>query len=189
MMPDEFAFPPRLTEYHRNNLPAQYPSCQTWLSQSGYCQPPELVPSQTPLANVFYLPEVPLYAPVPLPSYPPLLSCPDPHDPRSYVTMAPERISRTSSPQVSFSPPSGSTSGPDPGCQTQQQGILDVYVNAPQLTFPTPSELLTELTARDTAATQVRVEPEPEKKNETQRKARQRAVAESIGFQPTDPWV
>ncbi|EPQ60758.1 hypothetical protein GLOTRDRAFT_124506 [Gloeophyllum trabeum ATCC 11539] len=56
-------------------------------------------------------------------------------------------------------------------------------------TFPTPSELLTDLTARE-AAVQAHTElPEPAggAKVETQRKARQRVVAENVGFVPTDP--
>jgi hypothetical protein len=66
----------------------------------------------------------------------------------------------------------------------QQPSLLDDY---PQLMFPTPSELLHDLTAHDDAVAQARDETDLETKYESQRKARQRALAESIGFTPTDP--
>jgi hypothetical protein len=47
--------------------------------------------------------------------------------------------------------------------------------------FPTPSELLNDLAAQDDAAVSA------DNKHESQRKARQRALAESVGFTPTDP--
>lgn len=60
----------------------------------------------------------------------------------------------------------------------KQPSLLDDY---PQLMFPTPSELLNDLTtAKDDAAA-------TGDKHESQRKARQRALAESVGFTPTDP--
>jgi hypothetical protein len=84
--------------------------------------------------------------------------------------------------------------------------ILDYYANAPQMLFPTPSELLTDLstptaqisatslpTQREQSQTSERsIEapvstPPNTSKTESQRKARQRAVAEEIGFIPTDP--
>ncbi|KAG6842601.1 hypothetical protein C0991_000127 [Blastosporella zonata] len=46
-------------------------------------------------------------------------------------------------------------------------------------TFPTPSAMLSELAAT--------TRPHSEPKNETVRKARRRAMAQSIGFVPTDP--
>ncbi|TFK57222.1 hypothetical protein OE88DRAFT_1730617 [Heliocybe sulcata] len=66
---------------------------------------------------------------------------------------------------------------------------LDPLVPVNFNTFPTPSELLTDLTAREAAAQGHTEFPEPAggPKVETQRKARQRAVAESVGFVPTDP--
>lgn len=66
----------------------------------------------------------------------------------------------------------------------QQPSLLDDY---PQLMFPTPSELLHDLAAHDDAVAQNREENDPETRHESQRKARQRALAESIGFTPTDP--
>ncbi|KAG1833873.1 hypothetical protein EV424DRAFT_1296132, partial [Suillus variegatus] len=91
--------------------------------------------------------------------------------------------------------------------------ILDYYANAPQLLFPTPSELLTDLstpsaqipttlsassslshqTQREQSQSSERSTEPPTSaapntsKTESQRKARQRAVAEEIGFIPTDP--
>ncbi|KAG1783881.1 hypothetical protein EV702DRAFT_946136, partial [Suillus placidus] len=86
--------------------------------------------------------------------------------------------------------------------------ILDYYANAPQLLFPTPSELLTDLStpSAQISATLSSSLPHPTQsqssernneapvstapntsKTESQRKARQRAVAEEIGFIPTDP--
>ena len=58
------------------------------------------------------------------------------------------------------------------------------YEDPVQITFPTPSELLVELSGRSSNADPLRVE----KKSET-RKARRRAVAKSVGFDPTDPFV
>jgi len=66
----------------------------------------------------------------------------------------------------------------------QQPSLLDDY---PQLMFPTPSELLHDLAVHDDAVAQNREENDPETRHESQRKARQRALAESIGFTPTDP--
>ena len=114
---------------------------------------------------------------------------------------------------------------------------IALYVDMPQKTFPTPCELLSELTARDQLADTAlpyplrsatdhanhpqdfacgssgRVSPlspaaeaftldadaaskasrrgrvHPVKKPETQRKAHFRAIAENIGFKPTDPYV
>ncbi|KAH7883650.1 hypothetical protein F5I97DRAFT_1782108, partial [Phlebopus sp. FC_14] len=75
----------------------------------------------------------------------------------------------------------------------------------PQLLFPTPSELLTDLAAsaplpRPPSRSEPHLDhtplqsspqhsPDPPlaNKSESQRKARQRAVAEEIGFTPTDP--
>jgi len=77
------------------------------------------------------------------------------------------------------------TPSPERTLLTVQPNLLDVYANAPRTTFPTPSELLTYITSRDPLGNMI--PPDSEKKVETQRKARQRAVAESIGFPPTDP--
>ncbi|KAF8843976.1 hypothetical protein BDN67DRAFT_1000510 [Paxillus ammoniavirescens] len=101
--------------------------------------------------------------------------------------------------------------------------MLDYYAAAPQLLFPTPSELLTDLASASVSPSsyhrlpshqqglpeiqshtqspplsQTSRQQTPEdastvppgsaaNKTESQRKARQRAVAEEIGFTPTDP--
>ncbi|KAH7915824.1 hypothetical protein BJ138DRAFT_1054046 [Hygrophoropsis aurantiaca] len=95
--------------------------------------------------------------------------------------------------------------------------LLDYYSTSSQMLFPTPSELLTDLATFDTHSrvsdpvVTPAVLPAPEaspsaqvhtdlselsengsaatnvNKTESQRKARQRAVAEEIGFTPTDP--
>lgn len=94
---------------------------------------------------------------------------------------------------------------------TSNTNVLDYYTNAPQFLFPTPSELLTDLSA---ASAPISTVPPPSlahptqhahsqssehsieapasvapaaNKAESQRKARQRAIAEEIGFIPTDP--
>ncbi|KZT30446.1 hypothetical protein NEOLEDRAFT_9900 [Neolentinus lepideus HHB14362 ss-1] len=74
--------------------------------------------------------------------------------------------------------------------QSVSSGVdLDPVVSVNFTTFPTPSELLTDLTAREAAAQAhpELSEPSGGPKVESQRKARQRAVAESVGFVPTDP--
>ncbi|KAF8898675.1 hypothetical protein BD779DRAFT_29216 [Infundibulicybe gibba] len=61
----------------------------------------------------------------------------------------------------------------------------DFVVRPPQRTFPTPSELLIDMaTAKES---EISAEPASSKKPETARKARRRAMARSIGFEPTDP--
>ncbi|KAH9082070.1 hypothetical protein EDB83DRAFT_2310318 [Lactarius deliciosus] len=66
--------------------------------------------------------------------------------------------------------------------------LLQVYANAPRETFPTPSELLNKATSRHKSInTPAKPGRKPEKKVETQRKALQRVLEESIGFSPTDP--
>lgn len=77
--------------------------------------------------------------------------------------------------------------------------VLDYY---PQPLFPTPSELLSNITnppdsrvySPPPPQTSRHQSPDPDtaaapavNKSESQRKARQRAIAEEIGFTPTDP--
>ncbi|KAG6879716.1 hypothetical protein C0992_012564 [Termitomyces sp. T32_za158] len=57
----------------------------------------------------------------------------------------------------------------------------------PPTTFPTPSAMLTELSAHPRPPSLMVQTSEP--KNETARKARRRAMAQTIGFEPTDPYV
>jgi hypothetical protein len=81
---------------------------------------------------------------------------------------------------INAPPPPPSPPPPPPPPQQQQQ----------QQTFLTPSGLLGELAAQDnTNATKTCTQSISEKRSETARKARQRAMANSIGFVPTDPWV
>lgn len=83
---------------------------------------------------------------------------------------------------------------PDKKMQSQfpkQPSLLDDY---PQLMFPTPSELLNHISVRDdnaaTASTGIVGEdPDSDSKYQSQRKARLRALARSVGFTPTDPLV
>lgn len=97
--------------------------------------------------------------------------------------------------------------------------MLDYYVATSQQLFPTPSELLSNINhrqqshQRDVAESRPYIQPSPPppppqtsrqqspddsstaplnsaiNKTESQRKARQRAIAEEIGFTPTDPYV
>jgi hypothetical protein len=68
--------------------------------------------------------------------------------------------------------------------------LLQVYANVPRETFPTPSELLNKATSKQkSVSTSIKPGRKAEKKVETQRKALQRVLQESIGFSPTDPYV
>ncbi|KAG6902906.1 hypothetical protein C0995_010076 [Termitomyces sp. Mi166 len=58
----------------------------------------------------------------------------------------------------------------------------------PPTTFPTPSAMLTELAVNVRPPSLMPVQTS-EPKNETARKARRRAMAQTIGFEPTDPDV
>ena len=84
---------------------------------------------------------------------------------------------------------------------------LDMYLDAPQEFFPTPSELLADMNARDQAArsdtepsdtssaksatpsAKRKREPSPKPENLNQRKAYFRAVSDNVGFTITDPSV
>lgn len=69
---------------------------------------------------------------------------------------------------------------------------LDDY---PRLMFPTPSELLVDIARRNeaneaaAAAALTQERTTAESKSQSQRKARLKSLAQSIGFEPTDPWV
>ena len=72
--------------------------------------------------------------------------------------------------------------------------MLNFYAKASEQTFPTPSELLSQLTGAPLlqssscfTSNALAGHVESEKKFESQRKARHRIVAESVGFEPTDP--
>jgi hypothetical protein len=81
---------------------------------------------------------------------------------------------------------------PDPkhSVLDDEPDLLHVYANVPRETFPTPSELLNKATSKQkSVSTSVKPGRKAEKKVETQRKALQRVLQESIGFSPTDPYV
>lgn len=84
----------------------------------------------------------------------------------------------------------GATPGPKHSVLNDDQDLLQVYANAPRETFPTPSELLNKATSKQkSVGTSARPGRKAEKKVETQRKALQRVLQESIGFSPTDPYA
>lgn len=74
-------------------------------------------------------------------------------------------------------------------CEPRQPVVdLEHCVTDPlQPTFPTPSELLAELAAKDLPATNDHFGTDS--RTESASKARRRAIAKSIGFIPTDPSV
>ena len=116
---------------------------------------------------------LPLHAPTPLPGQSPLLHS----DPQIF-----NHSFLTPSQSPSHQSPLDYMSGRDSSQNTVN--TPHCYEDSGQITFPTPSELLVELSGRDPNTDQHRVE----KKSET-RKARRRAVAKSVGFVPTDPSV
>ena len=106
----------------------------------------------------------------------------------------------------------------DPSPPAPHGGMLDFYAATSQQLFPTPSELLSNINhpqqsyQRDISESRPYTQPSPPpphtnrqqspdadpstaplngavNKTESQRKARQRAIAEEIGFTPTDPCV
>ncbi|SRR5258708_18674793 len=82
----------------------------------------------------------------------------------------------------------GANLGPKHSILNDEPDLLQVYANAPRETFPTPSELLNKATSKQKAvSTSAKPGRKAEKKVETQRKALQRVLQESIGFSPTDP--
>jgi hypothetical protein len=161
---DEDIFNSQLANH--DDLSLQYPD--PWPSQTPSYDPPSLAPLHISAPDPIYPADIPLHAPVPrLPSDP----YNDSQHPAKQLTPLPrnkvtERASKQNFPQ--------------------QPSLLDEY---PQLMFPTPSELLHDLTVHDDAVAQAREDTDSETKVESQRKARQRALAESIGFTPTDPYV
>lgn len=157
-------------------------------SQGAYYHQPDVQSPEISIPGSYYASDVPLHAPVPLPVYPALL-CSDAQYNYDYP------ITSYSSPTPSASPVSPNESQ-DVDLNSICQPQLDFVYPSPSTLaqplhqkFPTPSELLTELAAKDTAATHVSALPTLEKKSETARRARQKAMAKSIGFDPTDPYV
>jgi len=84
----------------------------------------------------------------------------------------------------------GTNSDPKHSTLNDEPDLLQVYANVPRETFPTPSELLNKATSKQkSVSTSAKPGRKAEKKVETQRKALQRVLQESIGFSPTDPYV
>ncbi|OSD03614.1 hypothetical protein PYCCODRAFT_1466977 [Trametes coccinea BRFM310] len=133
---------------------------------------------------------IPLHAPVPVSGYTTLLASPEGEPPQQGI------------------PPFGQVPLPE---ETKpyvagEDNPLDVYLETPQILFPTPSELLTDLNSRErvtrgsedssgkalshlgsrSSARRSRGEVE-EPENLNQRKAYFRSVSENVGFTITDP--
>ncbi|EPT03952.1 hypothetical protein FOMPIDRAFT_50721 [Fomitopsis schrenkii] len=177
-------------------------------SPSAYSFPPSASAPST--SGAPHVPAVPIYAPVPLSPFSTLVS---PISPLSQAASdsvtAPQATSRQPTPaEVPVSPASPTTASSNQSVSapvTAEQSPLEYYGNAPQVMFPTPSELLTELNARGASgftgepsrkAAKVKngsqapaspAAPAPKPQTETQRKAYFRRVAEAVGFPPTDP--
>jgi hypothetical protein len=86
--------------------------------------------------------------------------------------------------------PYGQGTNPEPRhpVMNDEPDLLQVYANVPRETFPTPSELLNKATSKQKSINaSAKPSRKTEKKVETQRKALQRVLQESIGFSPTDP--
>ncbi|KAH8998979.1 hypothetical protein EDB86DRAFT_793592 [Lactarius hatsudake] len=114
----------------------------------------------------------------------------------SILLHSPIPVSGASWPIISSDPSVSSENSYDQGTSPElkyptvedEPDLLQVYANAPRETFPTPSELLNKATSRHKSVnTPAKPGRKPEKKVETQRKALQRVLEESIGFSPTDP--
>ncbi|KAI9508775.1 hypothetical protein F5148DRAFT_1192589 [Russula earlei] len=96
------------------------------------------------------------------------------------------------SPESSFLRDSPYNQGTNRGSKhsslNDEPDLLQVYANVPRETFPTPSELLNKATSKQKSISgSTKPGRKTEKKVETQRKALQRVLQESIGFSPTDP--
>jgi hypothetical protein len=83
----------------------------------------------------------------------------------------------------------GTNPEPKHSVMNDEPDLLQVYANVPRETFPTPSELLNKATSKQKSISTSAKPRKAEKKVETQRKALQRVLQESIGFSPTDPYV
>ena len=176
--------------YHHRDQPAgvshQVPSNYVQWSSQNVCYPPSHPLQNTvSILDEFHAPaEVPLHAPVPIAGYSPLLSCSTQVQNNHYATAplsTPAPISHQITSKITVPAPQPSLE--DSSQFPQHQGILNFYAKASEQTFPTPSELLSQLTGMPPCPSA----PEPDKKFESQRKARYRAVAQSVGFEPTDP--
>ncbi|PIL31610.1 hypothetical protein GSI_06312 [Ganoderma sinense ZZ0214-1] len=147
--------------------------------------------------------ELPLYAPVPVngPAYPSVLTTAEDDAPS---TSYPPSYSGSESDAENLESKSAEP--------TEEENPLDIYLDAPQVLFPTPSELLTDLNTRSEVS--ARAEAQPSEKSPTvsssgsssssalgkrkrearekpenlnQRKAYFRSVSDNVGFTITDP--
>lgn len=155
---------------------------QTWVDRDSYyndqaTMAPIELPKCTPA--VAFSAGMPLHAPTPRPRASSLLF--SDAENLNYPVLRPPQSPQPCSPLEYLHPAPHVSGGPQEGSVSAAY-----YPSEPaQATFPTPSELLVELAAK----TRSGEEPRSEKKTETARKARQRAVAQSVGFVPTDPYV
>lgn len=156
---------------------AGYPACASMDSHHDY---PTENESPLPSPTVAFSSGLPLHAPTPLPGQSPLLRSDSLHFNYPFLR-SPQSPPPHQSPVDYIS-----QATPVAGRDTSRNPVNDelCYEDPVQITFPTPSELLVELSGRNSNTDQLRVE----KKSET-RKARRRAVAKSVGFVPTDPFV
>lgn len=171
------SFPHRLTDmYRRGQEHIPMWTCSASMQASTPARMPVRPASTTmPSTPAFgFAGVLPLHAPVPVPGQSSLLF----DDYQNYRYPTPQ------SAQMSHQSSAVSRSICDP-----QIGFMDLsqYAAEPlQPTFPTPSEMLAELAVKESTQTDDQLS---EKKSETARKARMRAMTKSVGFTPTDPFV
>ncbi|KAG5648045.1 hypothetical protein DXG03_007080 [Asterophora parasitica] len=125
-------------------------------------------------------PELPLHAPAPIPGQSSALLSPENyhHDPATNLPPADQFRFAVEGHPPQLAPHHDS-----------QKAVHHPEYESPSATFPTPSEMLNDLAGGPS------VLPSPpivgprvlDSKTETARKARRRAMAENIGFMPTDP--
>jgi hypothetical protein len=168
----------RLTDIYRRDGDQQ----QIWVEQDPYYNDQTVMaPIELPKCApaVAFTAGLPLHAPTPLPRASSLLF--SDAENLNYPVLRRPQSSQPCPPLGYLHPASQAPNEP------QQNFVGSAYcLDGPaQTTFPTPSELLAELAAKNGN----NEEPRSEKKTETARKARQRAVAQSVGFVPTDPYV
>jgi hypothetical protein len=114
-----------------------------------------------------------------------LLHSPVPISGASWPIISPESSALRENPYTQ-----GTNLEPKHSVMNDEPDLLQVYANVPRETFPTPSELLNKATSKQKSiSTSAKPGRKTEKKVETQRKALQRVLQESIGFSPTDPYV
>ncbi|KAF8912733.1 hypothetical protein CPB84DRAFT_1759356 [Gymnopilus junonius] len=116
---------------------------------------------------------LPLYAPVPLPIHVPLLYSGFQFD-VPCRSLQEQQLPHTEDMSTSVCEPQQSVDNPE-----------HCMMGSLQPTFPTPSELLAELAAKDLPATSDNFSSDS--RPESASKARRRVIAKNVGFIPTDP--